>query len=133
MAKGTDSRKISRRAFFPQLSTAIGLFFAGLAVPFLRPVSRVKKISLKTIENMPSGLNLYEELIIVKKNNHLSLYSRKCTHLGCRLQKGENAPLHCPCHGSEFSETGEVLHGPAEEPLKKIDFREKNGELVWRS
>ncbi|MGO1728091.1 MAG: ubiquinol-cytochrome c reductase iron-sulfur subunit [Flavobacteriaceae bacterium] len=41
----------------------------------------------------------------------------KCTHRGCELNVGGNI-YSCPCHGSEFTTTGEVLEGPAEQQLK---------------
>ena len=41
----------------------------------------------------------------------------KCTHQGCELDVGGGI-YTCPCHGSEFSTSGEVLKGPAEKHLK---------------
>lgn len=41
----------------------------------------------------------------------------KCTHNGCELNVGGGI-YSCPCHGSEFSTTGKVLEGPADQDLK---------------
>ena len=133
MNKDTRPKTISRRKFFPHFSVVLGVFFTGLMVPFLKMIPRLRRISLRKIERLPDGINLLDDLVIRKEHGHVELYSRKCTHLGCRLQKGTGVPLHCPCHGSEFSETGEVLHGPAERPLEKISYQQENEELIWHS
>ncbi len=50
------------------------------------------------------------------KNNFTASLLR-CTHRGCELNVGGGI-YSCPCHGSEFSVTGEVLEGPANQNLK---------------
>ena len=52
-----------------------------------------------------------------------------CTHQGCQPEPVGDR-LVCPCHGSEFSRTGAVLQGPAEEPLTRYEVLERDGELI---
>jgi nitrite reductase/ring-hydroxylating ferredoxin subunit len=55
-----------------------------------------------------------------------------CTHAECPLSDGwlEGAAIRCPCHGSLFDlATGDVLEGPAAEPLRVFPAR-VTGERV---
>lgn len=53
----------------------------------------------------------------------LHAVSAKCTHLGCAVHwNSAERSWDCPCHASRFDIEGTVLHGPAPEPLEKIEL-----------
>ncbi len=67
--------------------------------------------------NLPAPIYIYK----LDEENYSALLM-ECTHKKCELSAA-GALLICPCHGSEFSNTGEVLNPPAEKPLYKFDVK----------
>lgn len=75
---------------------------------------------------MLDGISFHGEVICIKSGEELSVYSSKCTHLGCRINKSENGKLICPCHGSTFDKQGKSLKGPAVKKLTKLNYWVEN-------
>lgn len=56
-------------------------------------------------------------------SGNLHLCSAVCTHMQCIVAwNPAESTWDCPCHGSRFRPNGEVLAGPAEEPLPPVEL-----------
>jgi Rieske Fe-S protein len=54
----------------------------------------------------------------------VEVFASRCPHLGCSFGFDQNAKIFkCPCHGSQFSLRGKVIHGPATAPLAKLAWK----------
>jgi len=55
------------------------------------------------------------------EDGELHAVSAACTHMGCLLEwNAAERSWDCPCHGSRFDVTGDVLDGPATRPLEPV-------------
>ena len=58
---------------------------------------------------------------IASVGGQLHAFDDTCTHRACSLATGklDGTTVTCPCHGSQFDvTTGEVLRGPAQQPVR---------------
>ncbi len=74
------------------------------------------------------------QLVAVSRvGGELLAFGDICTHRQCNLSAGgeiDGTVIECECHGSQFDmRTGEVVQGPAEEPIPTFPVREQDGEL----
>ena len=52
-----------------------------------------------------------------------------CTHRGCEVNATPDKFI-CPCHGSQFSLHGDVLKGPAKEPLASLPVNADSENVI---
>lgn len=71
-----------------------------------------------------------ENLFVFRDAEGVYAISATCTHLGCTVARAVGG-FECPCHGSKFTESGEVTAGPAPRPLPWLEIgRAADGQLV---
>lgn len=121
----------SRKDFLKNL----GLISVGTCCMGLEGCTPVRYVS-GTFENKKLKVNILDfadkKFVLVKnsilpapvylcklENENFSALLIQCTHKQCELNPLGNI-LVCPCHGSEFSNTGKVLKSPAEKDLMKF-------------
>jgi len=117
--------KINRKKFLKLAATAIVLPFLVIWDNIVRRTIKQRSINSKITlpGDVPSGITFYNSIIINRVESDLQIYSSRCTHLGCKINKLEDGKLICPCHGSQFDPHGKVLKGPAAASLKKLNYR----------
>src|SRR5687767_1089296 len=71
---------------------------------------------------------------VASLDGQLHAFDDTCTHRACSLAKGklDGTIVTCPCHGSQLDvSTGEVLRGPARQPVRsRLVQIEGDGLLV---
>lgn len=79
-------------------------------------LKELKKEEGITIEIEGRKIGVYKD-----KNEEIYLVDKTCSHLGCELKWNDaEKSWDCPCHGSRFTYTGEVIEGPAVNSLKRL-------------
>ncbi len=120
---------ITRKAFLKTIIGITGSFLAYLFYKSLKINDHIvssNRVQSVIKNDFPEGFSFINDIILVKKNQKIEIFSDKCTHLGCKINKSSGTELVCSCHGSKFSDNGQVISGPALKNLKKISFQLDN-------
>jgi cytochrome b6-f complex iron-sulfur subunit len=131
--KNDKNSQTSRRSFLTWLWLILGgvalVEFIVVGISFLRPrkskAGRENPAAIVTAGNVdkftPRSVTAFVRgrfyLTRLEDGGFLAL-SHKCTHLGCTVPWDEKElKFMCPCHGSAFDITGEVIGAPAPRAL----------------
>lgn len=134
---------MTRGGFFKWLIGGLmAVAVGGIAYPILRflkpPTASTAQLGTVTnigaVSSFPEGqLTLAsvadKPIIVTNTGGTIAVYSAICTHLGCVVAPKEGL-LDCPCHGSQFSPTGAVTHGPSTLPLPPYDAKVGGGSVL---
>jgi len=124
--KGTE-----RRTFLGVLlggfSVALGAAFGWPVFKFLAPREGAEgdqQVKIARDQDAIGGAHFFSyqcrpAVLLQPEAGQFVALSAVCTHLGCIVKwvsdKGE---FLCPCHGGQFSTSGQVLGGPPPKPLE---------------
>jgi len=126
-----EHARFNRRKLFTYLA-GVALFF-----PILRFVGfkvPKKPTFINITRPLPAtGYIVTPDFVLFDRENQCWAISRKCTHLGCRLNYHEEIDIFkCPCHQSQFlAATGEVTKGPARKPLSFFPVEKRESEPFY--
>ena len=62
--------------------------------------------------------------------NSFTAVDATCTHEGCRVTDTDGDQYVCPCHGSRYTRSGQVVHGPAMASLRRYTTRFTDGVVT---
>ena len=123
----------SRRGFLTKLWIGLGVValieLIGVVIVYLRPrrfrantADREAVFEAGAVEAFqPNSVTAFVRaklyLCRLEDGGFLAL-SRKCTHLGCTVPwVAKESRFACPCHGSAFDITGDIIESPAPRAL----------------
>ena len=112
----------------------------GLALPFLgglvAMLRREQAASVPATVLIPPdvsvGLSVLESVIVNRSSDGtLRVFSSRCTHLGCHIDRIVGDEAVCPCHGSRYRADGTVAAGPATRPLRPFRLEPDPASGGW--
>lgn len=144
----TDATRISRRTVLAASGAGGALLLAACASPGAAPDgggstgagaspdSLAPGTELAALSAVPVGgstsvtVDGVPLLLAQPSAGAVVAFSAICTHQGC-VVAAAGAEFDCPCHGSRYdAATGEVLQGPAPDPLPPVPVRLDGDRIV---
>lgn len=115
----SPSRKTLTRDFFKENTNTVAQYFDWLYLN-----DELKQSYLTPGEGTLVRHGMKPVAIYCDENNQMHRMSAVCPHLGGVVHWNQaEKTWDCPCHGSRFAATGEVLNGPANQDLSPADAR----------
>ncbi|HOF99919.1 MAG TPA: FAD-dependent oxidoreductase [Clostridia bacterium] len=109
--------------FVVQNANVVGQLLGGKLAPLPDDVE-LEKGEARVVEIDGHRAGAYRD-----RDGAVHVVDTTCTHLGCELNwNSAEKTWDCPCHGSRFTYEGEVVEGPANNPLNSV----KNTNIVER-
>jgi Rieske Fe-S protein len=79
------------------------------------------------------GEHMGKQIVVVKLNDEIRAFDGTCTHLGCMVRwDSTSGGFQCPCHDAKFDDLGNPIAGPANTPLRRVEFVVEEGVLKIR-
>ncbi len=134
---------VSRRRFLTMAWTTLGAVatveVGGVLLAYLQPRLAEGEfgglVAAGLVDDFPPGsvthiINGRFYVTRFPDGGFLALY-QKCTHLGCAVPWDQTAgKFICPCHNSEFDDSGNVLNPPAPRPLDLFALSITDGQVM---
>jgi Rieske Fe-S protein len=91
------------------------------------PLNTFQKTSMQLVR--PNGW-LFDIAVEKKDENNFIALLLQCTHQENQLTAMGTNGFYCSLHGSRFDSNGNVLKGPAEQPLERYRTYVENNNLI---
>ena len=124
-----ERRKFLKILFHP--FTWLSAFATYIGIKFALSGRSGEEVIKYNWKASPLKINEVKDLgkvFLVRDKDGIYAMLAKCTHLGCKPMWNGKI-FHCPCHGSEFTEEGDVIMGPARKHLINLLVKKKGNML----
>lgn len=124
----------TRRRFLRQVALMTGAVSLGGALRAMLRNTRARQEpeAVHLPADLPEGLSLAGPVLVHREEvGAPHVFSCRCTHLGCHLDRIQEGLALCPCHGSRFRPDGTVAQGPAVRPLAQAHLEADAATGGW--